>query len=98
MRRRPVLPLAALVAMLGFAPVLRAQTTITLEGVVVNDADKPDENAQVTAVDSARNETRSALTRANGRFRFHGLTSSHYADIARYIGFRPPTDQVTLLL
>ena len=98
MRRRPVLPLAALVAMLGFAPVLRAQTTITLEGVVVNDAGKPVENAQVTAVDSARNETRSALTRANGEFRFLGLTSGRYVVTARYIGFRPTTDEVQLVL
>ena len=98
MLRRLAIPLLTLLAALAVSTTAGAQTTITLEGVVVNEAGKPIENAQVTAVDSARNESRSALTRANGEFRFLGLTSGRYVVSARFIGYRPASDVVQLVL
>ena len=98
MVRHLVLLLLVLLVALVRTPTLGAQTTITLEGVVVNDAGKPVENVRVTVVDSIRNESRTALTRANGEFRFLGLTSGRYAVTARYIGFRPTTEAVQLVL
>ena len=96
MQRRPIFVLAMLATLV--ARPLVAQTTITLEGVVVNDGGKPLENVQVTAVDSTHNESRTTLTRANGEFRFLGLTSGRYAVTARFIGFRPTTETVQLVL
>src|SRR5205814_4475814 len=75
-----------------------AQTTITLEGVVVNDAGKPIDNAQISVVGSATNETRNVLTRANGEFRVLGLSSGRYTVTARYIGFKPAAEIVQLVL
>jgi carboxypeptidase family protein len=98
MLRRLAIPLLTLLAALSVPTAAGAQTTITLEGVVVNEAGKPIENAQITAVDSARNESRSALTRANGEFRFLGLTSGRYVVSARFIGYRPASEVVQLVL
>jgi len=75
-----------------------AQTTITLEGVVVNDAGKPIDNAQISVVGAATNETRNVLTRANGEFRVLGLSSGRYTVTARYIGFKPAAEIVQLVL
>src|SRR5947208_14541110 len=87
------------ILLLAFANITRlaAQTTITLEGVVVNDAGKPIENAQVSVVQSATNETRNVLTRSSGEFRVLGLESGRYAVTARYIGFRPTAEVVQLV-
>jgi hypothetical protein len=92
------LALAACILTLGAATAATAQTTITLEGVVVNEAGKPISSAQVSVVQSATIETRNALTRSNGEFRVLGLESGRYTVTARYIGFRPGSEVVQLVV
>jgi len=98
MSRRLGRLLSILVLALAGTTRLSAQTTITLEGVVVNDAGKPIENAQVAVIQAATNETRNILTRSNGEFRVLGLESGRYTVTARYIGFRPATEVVQLVV
>lgn len=100
MPRRKALPIILLLAALVGLPSspAHAQTTITLEGIVLNEAGKPIENAQVAATDVVTNEARNALTRANGEFRILGLSSGRYTVVARSIGFRPATETVQLVL
>jgi hypothetical protein len=98
MSRRLGRLLSILVLALAGTTRLSAQTTITLEGVVVNDAGKPIDNAQVAVIQAATNETRNVLTRSNGEFRVLGLESGRYTVTARYIGFRPATEVVQLVV
>src|SRR5437762_14317864 len=97
-RRLGPLLLPILIFALANATRLAAQTTITLEGVVVNDAGKPIDNAQVWVVQAATNETRNVLTRSSGEFRVLGLESGRYTVTARYIGFRPTSEVVQLVV
>ncbi|PYP65237.1 MAG: hypothetical protein DMD26_11620 [Gemmatimonadetes bacterium] len=95
-RRLTFLLATAALSLIGATAL--AQTTITLEGVVVNDAGKPIDHAQVSVVEAATNETRNVLTRTNGEFRVLGLSSGRYTVTARYIGFKPAAEIVQLVL
>jgi len=88
----------ALVAGLALPLSARAQTTITLEGRVVGEGGAPIQGAQITATDVSTNQSRNALTDASGEFRILGLSSGRYTVTARFIGYRPQTEAVRLVI
>jgi hypothetical protein len=91
----------ALLASLGLtalAAPLRAQTTITLEGVVTGEGAEPVAGAQVTVTNQATSETRRAVSGQSGTFRVLGLASGRYGVQVRAIGYRPADDAVQLVL
>lgn len=98
MLRRITPPLPVIALVVAAAAPLRAQTTITLEGLVVNATGRPIENAQVSAVEASTGESRNALTRASGEFRILGLSSGRYTVTARFLGHRPATEVVQLVV
>ena len=67
--------LFVLAVALASATTALAQTTITLEGVVVNDAGKPIDNAQVSVVGST---TKSVTTNNRGKYSLSNLPPGDY--------------------
>jgi hypothetical protein len=90
--------LSALAGALGAPADAPAQVTITLEGIVRGEDGSAIESAQVSAVETATSERRSALTNAYGEFRILGLSPGRYAVSARFIGYRPATETVRLVI
>ncbi|MDF1505055.1 TonB-dependent receptor [Roseisolibacter sp. H3M3-2] len=91
-------PLVIAVALAAVAPAARAQTTITLEGVVRGENAAPVSGAQVVAVHQGTQETRRAVTGAAGTFRILGLPSGRYGVTVRAIGYKPAGDAVQLVI
>jgi hypothetical protein len=88
---------AAALAALAIARPAAAQNTVTLEGIVRGEG-APLANAQVTAVNSATQETARTTTRANGEFRILGLFPGTYAVTVRSVGYRPASDRVEIAI
>jgi hypothetical protein len=89
--------LIAAAAMLAVARPATAQNTVTLEGIVRAEG-APLANAQVTAVNSATQETANVLTRASGEFRILGLFPGEYTVSVRSVGYSPATQKVQIVI
>jgi hypothetical protein len=82
----------ALLALPGGAlepTIVSAQTSITLEGRVLDEDGAPIANAQIALVEPVTGERRETLTRATGEFRILSLSPGTYVVTASAIGFRP---------
>lgn len=91
------LALATLGWMAASAPA-HAQTTITLEGVVMGSDGQPVVGAQVSVTNIATSERRNAVTRQTGEFIVLGLFSGTYAVDIRALGYKPVQDSVQLVI
>lgn len=90
---------ALALAMAGAALAARpahAQNTVILEGLVRGEGGAAVTNAQVTAVNSATQETAKTLTRDDGEFRLLGLFSGQYVVTIRAVGYKPSSQTVQL--
>ncbi len=75
-----------------------AQTTITLEGVVMGSDGQPVAGAQISVTNIATSERRNVVTRQTGEFVVLGLFSGKYAVDVRALGYKPVQDSVQLVI
>lgn len=75
-----------------------AQTTITLEGIVMGSDGQPVVGAQVSVTNIATSERRNVVTRQTGEFIVLGLFSGKYAVDVRALGYKPVQDSVQLVI
>ena len=89
----------ALVALALVVPAAaRAQLTIILEGAVRGPESQAVTQGNVTVVNPATNEQRTAPISDAGRFRVLGLAPGRYDVTVRAIGYAPSAQSVELLL
>jgi len=88
--------LAALILFVTLALSAHAQTTGTISGVVTDQAGALVPNVQVTARNTARGDTRTAVTNAAGEYSFPALQPGDYAITFTAPGFATIVETATL--
>lgn len=75
----------------------RAQNTVNLEGSVKSNGVAV-AGAQITAINTATNETLTTTTRPNGEFRVIGLFPGQYAVTVKSVGYTPAGQNVQIMI